>query len=102
MSFEKRILVKTVSYRFYDNEDKHINKYYIQVAKDEHNNPYDIEISYKQFRLLLEDGAISCLTTAKTTLPTLNNEMPAFRYHSISVSVYEFKDRFETRSVKKT
>ena len=92
--FEKRIIVKAVYYRYFDGEDKTESKYYIQIAKDEHNNPYDIELTYEQFKKLQDDGAINCVVTSRTEMPQLHKDMPAYCYHNISVHMYEFNRTF--------
>jgi len=91
---EKSILVKAVYYRFFDGEDKTTRQYFIQIAKDGYNNPYDLEISHKQFSQLLDDGAIKCLASARTEIPPLHPEMPGYCYHSLSTDIYEFNETF--------
>lgn len=94
--FEKKLMVKSVHYRFYTdtNKDEMQSKYYIQFSKDSYENPYDLEINYEQFNKLDEDGAIERVGHSVTSLPKLNENMPRYCYHSITVDLYEFKREF--------
>lgn len=97
MITSKNIMVKAVYYRFYTDQkkDEQLGNYYIQISKDEYNNPYDLEITFEQYSKLLEDGAIKHFATSRTELPKLAENMPAYCYHSITVAMYEFTTNFD-------
>jgi hypothetical protein len=94
--FEKKLMVKSVHYRFYTENDKDeiTSKYYMQFSKDSYENPYDLEITYEQYNKLIEDGAIKRVGHSRTELPKLNEKMPLYCYHSITVDLYEFQREF--------
>lgn len=92
--FETKMMVKSVHYRFYNDKDETTSKYYFQFSKDKYENPYDLEITYEQYRKLIEDGAIKMVGHSRTELPKLNDKMPAYCYHSITVDLYEIQRDF--------
>ena len=92
--FEKKLMVKSVHYRFYNDKDETISKYYMQFSKDSYENPYDLEITYEQYNKLIEDGAIKRVGHSRTELPKLVESMPAYCCHSITVDLYEFQREF--------
>lgn len=94
--FEKKLMVKSVHYRFYTDNDKDeiTSKYYMQFSKDSYEDPYDLEITHEQYNKLIEDGAIKRVGHSRTELPKLNEKMPSYCYHSITVDLYEFQREF--------